>query len=149
MSTVSVSALVGEPGRYDDGMYQTHLFLLHEGDAMVWEMINLNKLDDPTIKWRPAAPDKAGETLLAMIGMHLLREPAPKELSSKGIVWVEEADPAAIAAMAQATREFDNIKIQVSGPESALSLLIGLFETRGLVWAPFDEMSPYFKNLEK
>ncbi len=146
MSTVSVSALVGEPGRYDSGMYQTHVFLLHEGDGMAWEMIDLKQLDKPTVRWRAAGPELAGQALLAMIGMHLLREPAPSALSADGLVWLEEADETAVAKLAQAAKEFDNIMIQVSGPESALGLLEGIFEARGLVWAPFDEMSPFFKG---
>jgi len=148
MSTVSVSALVGEPGRYDSGMYQTHLFLLHEGDAMAWEMTDLNHLDKPTVRWRPAGPDLAGETLLAMIGVHLLREPAPKELSGEGLIWVEKANPAKVSELAQVAKEFENIQIQVSGPESCLSLLSGIFEARGLIWAPFDELSPFLRDTE-
>jgi len=146
MSTVSISALVGEPGRYDDGMYHSHLFLLHEGDAMAWEMIDLLTLTKETVRWRPAGPELAGQALLAMIGMHLLKEPAPRALNAKGLVWLEEIDPTAIATLAQTAKEFDNIKIQVSGPESSLSLLGGIFEARGLVWAPFDEMSPFFSE---
>jgi hypothetical protein len=146
MSTVSVSALVGEPGRYDSGMYQTHLFLLHEGDGMVWEMIDLNHLDKPTVRWRPAGPELAGQALLAMIGVHLLREPAPSDLSGQDLVSLEEIDEGALAKLTQAAKDFDNIKIQVSGPESALSMLSGIFEARGLVWAPFDEFSPFFQG---
>jgi hypothetical protein len=148
MSTVSVSALVGQPGHYDSGMYQTHLFLLHEGDGMAWEMIDLNHLDKPTVRWRPAAPDLAGEALLAMIGVHLLREPAPKELSGGELIWVENADSTKVSELAQAAKDFDNIQIQVSGPESSLSLLSGIFEAQGLIWAPFDEMSPFLRDAD-
>lgn len=146
MSTVSVSALVGEPGRYDDGMYQTHLFLLHEGDAMVWEMIDLKHLDTPPVRWIPAGPERAGEALLAMISAYLLSEATPTALKVAELIDLEEIDEAIISELAQTTKEFENIKIQISGPESALPNLQGIFLARGLVWAPFDELSPYFQN---
>jgi hypothetical protein len=147
MSTVSVSALVGEPGRYDHGMYQTHLFLLHEGDSMAWEMIHLNNLEKPTVSWRPTHPEQAGEALLAMIGAYLLREPAPTALKESGMVAMETIDEVAVREWVQAAQNFDNIKIQVSGPESSLAMLQGIFLARGLVWAPFDELSPFFQNI--
>ena len=146
MSTVSVSALVGEPGRYDDGMYQTHLFLLHEGDSMAWEMIDLKHLDAPPVRWKPAGPDRAGEALLAMIGAYLLSEAPPTALKAAKLIDLEQIDEEIIRELAQTTKEFENIKIQVSGPESSLSNLQGIFSARGLVWAPFDELSPYFQN---